>query len=104
MAVRHGPNPFSCCPPSMRDFCVGVTITPCRHFTASSNAARNPVVAREGYQLLDVTIFVVPELDGIRKIERPPHSHDAVEPLAASDVRQVEVEANAHRSTASARL
>ena len=34
--------------------------------------ARNPVVTREGYQLLDVTILVVPELDGMRDLKGRP--------------------------------
>ena len=36
---------------------------------------RNSVITSKSDQLLDVAILVVPELDGIRKIERPPHSH-----------------------------
>ena len=39
---------------------------------------RNPVVTGKGDQLLDVAIVVVPKLDGIRKIIRPPHSHAAM--------------------------
>jgi hypothetical protein len=36
---------------------------------------RNPVITRQCDQLLDVRVRVVPKLDGIRKIERPPNSH-----------------------------
>ena len=37
---------------------------------------RNPVITGKSDQLLDVRVRVVPKLDGIRKIERPPHSHE----------------------------
>ena len=36
---------------------------------------RNPVITGKSDQLLDVRVRVIPKLDGIRKIERPPHSH-----------------------------
>ena len=39
---------------------------------------RNPVITGKRDQLLDVAIVVVPELDGIRKVVRPPHSHAAM--------------------------
>ena len=39
---------------------------------------RNPVITGKSDQLLDVRVCVVPKLDRIRKIERPPHSHCAI--------------------------
>ena len=36
---------------------------------------RNPVITGKGDQLLDMRIIVVPKLNRIRKIERPPHCH-----------------------------
>ena len=39
---------------------------------------RNPVITGKRDQLLDVRVRVVPKLDGVRKIERPPHSHDDI--------------------------
>ena len=39
---------------------------------------RNPVITGKSDKLLDVRVRVVPKLDGIRKIERPPHCHFAI--------------------------
>ena len=38
---------------------------------------RNPLITGKSDQLLDVPVVVVPELDGVRKIMTPPHSHVA---------------------------
>src|SRR6476659_10579391 len=70
-------------------FCRSVTMRPGGPLTASSYAARHPVITGKSNQLLDVAVGVVPLLHHVRQIEWTTRSHSAIGEQNRNEVKTI---------------